>query len=98
MALVVALKLLARLFRKLRERYNLRIEEQRTGLRVQQWEMLSASKFRRSVRYFLGFLHFLAAILLIDIYVTLLLRSFPATEALSEKYFEFISAPIVALV
>ena len=58
--------------------------------------MVSADKFRRSVRYFLGFLHLLVAILLIDIYVTLVLRFFPDTQALSDQYFELITSPIAA--
>lgn len=88
LALIVALKLVARFIRKLRDRYN---DEQGAGLRLQKWEMVSADRFRRSVRYFLGFLHALVAILLIDIYVTLVLRFFPATEALSDRYFELIT-------
>jgi len=93
LALIAALKLVARFFRKLRNRYE---DEQGAGLRLQQWEMVSADKFRRSVRYFLGFLHLLVTILLIDIYVTLVLRFFPDTEALSDQYFELITSPIAA--
>ena len=97
LALIVALKLLALVFRKIRERYRERIESGKIALRVQRWEMLSAERIRRSIELVLGLLHLLAAIVLIDIYVTLVLRLFPATQALSDRYFDFVSAPVVAL-
>lgn len=59
--------------------------------------MVSADVVQRSVRYLLGFLHLLIAVVLIDIYLTLVLRLFPATEGLSDQYFEFVIAPIVVL-
>lgn len=97
LVLIVALKLLAVFFRKLRERYRARIEARQTGLRVQRWEMVSAGGLQSSVRYLLGFLHLLIAVLLIDAYVTLVLRLFPATQPLSDRYFDFVTAPIVVL-
>ncbi len=97
LALIVALRLLVGLFRKLRERYRARIEAQQLALRVQEWEVFAASGIERSVRYLLGFLHLLAAVVLIDIYVTLVLRLFPATEPLSDQYFELVIAPLVVL-
>jgi len=97
LALIVALVLLVGLFRKLRGRYRARIEAQQLALRVQEWEVFAASGIERSVRYLLGFLHLLAAVVLIDIYVTLVLRLFPATEPLSDQYFELVIAPLVVL-
>ncbi len=97
LALIVALRLLAGVFRKLRERYKARIEARQLALRVQEWEVFAASGIERSVRYLLGFLHLLAAVVLIDIYVTLVLRLFPATEPLSGQYFELVIAPLVVL-
>jgi small-conductance mechanosensitive channel len=96
-ALLIALKLLARVFRRLRERVQARIEEQKIALRVQRWEMVSSGGIQQSARFGLGLFHLLAAVVLIDIYVTLVLRLFPATEALSSQYFDFVTAPIVAL-
>lgn len=95
LALIVALKLLAIFFRKLRTRGEARLMRQEEGLRVQQWEMLSAASVRRGGRYLLGLLHVLAAVLLIDVYVPLVLRLFPSTEPLSHRYFEFVIAPLV---
>jgi small-conductance mechanosensitive channel len=97
LVLIVALGLLAGLLRKLQKRYRARIEAQQTALRVQRWEMVSASAVQRSVRYLLGLFHLLAAVVLIDIYVTLVLRLFPATEALSGRYYELVTAPVVVL-
>lgn len=97
LALIVGLKLLAGVFRKLRERARRRIEAQETGLRVQRWELVSAGGVQTVFRYFIGCLHLLAAILLIDVYLTVLLRLFPATRRLSDRYFDFVIAPIVAL-
>jgi hypothetical protein len=97
LALIISLRLLAGVFRKLRERYKARIEARQTALRVQRWEMVDASGVERSVRYMLGFLHLLAVVVLIDIYLTLVLRLFPATEPLSDQYFELVIAPLVIL-
>ena len=56
LALIVALKLLAAFFRKVRAR----IEAQQTALRVQRWEIISAGGVQRGVGYLLGFLQLLA--------------------------------------
>jgi len=97
LALIVGLKLLAGVFRKLRQRARRRIEAQETGLRLQRWELVSAGGLQTVFRYLVGFLHLLAAILLLDVFVTVLLRLFPATKSLSDRYFEFVIAPVVAL-
>jgi len=97
LALLIALKLLAFLFRRLRERSRARIEARKIALRVQSWEMVSADGVQQSVRYALGLVHLLAAVVLFDIYMTLVLRLFPATEALSTQYFDLVMAPLVVL-
>jgi small-conductance mechanosensitive channel len=97
LVLIVVLALLARAFRRLRERYQARIERREITLRVQRWEMVSAERIQRTVKIALGLFHVIAAVVLIDIYVTLVLRLFPATEALSDRYFEFVAAPVIAL-
>ena len=50
LALIVALRLLAGVFRKLRERYRARIEARQMALRVQEWEVFAASGIERSVK------------------------------------------------
>ena len=95
--LIVILKLVARLFRGLRARWVQRLEDGNTGLRVQQWEVFSADGFQRSVRWVLRFFHAVAVLLLLDVYVALVLRLFPASEPLADGYFEFVTAPVVAL-
>jgi small-conductance mechanosensitive channel len=97
LVLIVALALLARAFRRLRERYQARIERREITLRVQRWEMVSREKIQQTVKFSLGLVQGLVAIVLIDIYVTLVLRFFPATEPLSDQYFDFILAPVTAL-
>ena len=94
---IVVFRLLARFFGGLRARWVQRLEERETGLRVQQWEVFSAGGFRRSVSWVLGFLHVVAVLLVLDVYVALVLRLFPASEPLADRYFEFVTAPVVAL-
>lgn len=97
LVLIVVLKLLARFFGGLQGRYEARIEEKQTGLRVQQWEVFSTGGFRKSIRFAFRFLHVVAVLLILDVYVTLVLRLFPATESFSDRYFEFVMSPVVIL-
>jgi len=97
LVLIIGLRLLAAFFRRLQKRYESRIEEKQAGLRVQQWEVFSTGGFQKSIRFVFRFLHILAVLLILDIYVTLVLRLFPASEPFSDRYFELVTFPIVAL-
>lgn len=97
LALIVVLKLLAGLFRRLRGRVNERIAARHTAVRVQRLELASSHTVQRSAGWVLGLAHLLAAVVLIDVYLVLVLRIFPGTEQLSGEYFDFVLAPVVAL-
>ena len=97
LALFIALKLLASAFRRLRELYRARFEKNKTASQFQRWDPAITSGIQRSIGYALGLFHLLAVLVLIDIYVTLVLRLFPTTKALSDQYFGFVISPVVTL-
>jgi len=97
MALIIALKLLASIFHRLRDFYRVRIEASKPAVQLQRGDPVTSSKIQRSVINSLKLFHFLAAFVLIDIYVNLLLRLFPATESLSDQYFKFVMNPLTKL-
>lgn len=97
LALIIALKLLASVFHRLRDLYRARIEASKPAVKFQLGEPVITSQIQRSVINSLRLFHFLAAVVLIDIYVTLVLRLYPATKAMSDQYFKFIMSPLAKL-
>ncbi|MFC1788734.1 hypothetical protein ACFLZE_02320 [Thermodesulfobacteriota bacterium] len=97
MALIIALKLLASIFHRLRDFYRVRIEASKPAVQLQRGDPVTSSKIQRSVITSLKLFHFLAVFVLIDIYVNLVLRIFPATESLSDQYFKFVMNPLTKL-
>lgn len=89
--------MLAKAFERLRKSSLTRIEASKAAKQIQQTAPEATTGLDRSVGYAVGLVHVIVAIVLIDIYVTLVLRLFPATEELSGQYFEFVITPIIAL-
>jgi small-conductance mechanosensitive channel len=97
-ALILILRWTGSLFRRLRERFISRIAGRQVGLSVEQWEVVSAGGFERSLRWVFGFFQIIFVLLLLDVYVGLVLNLFPASEPYSDQYFDLVTAPVVALV
>ena len=94
LVLIIVLKLLSSVFHRLRDLYKARIEASKPAVKFQLGEPVITSQIQRSVINSLRLFHFLAAVVLIDIYVILVLRLFPATKAISDQYFKFVMSPL----
>lgn len=95
LALIISLKFLAAAVNKLKNLYEERIKASKPAVQLHRGDPVITGQIQQSIINFLKLFHFLAAIVLIDIYVTLVLRLFPATRAMSDQYFKFIVGPLV---